>query len=71
MFVTLDGVEVTSGPDANGNFATNMGLLLSDYWFAGLSSSVAVGQTYSITGVINQFQGNYELLIKDASMITQ
>lgn len=71
MLITLDGVEVTSGPDANGNFETNMGLLLSDYWFAGLSSSVAVGQTYSITGVINQFQGNYELLIKDASMITQ
>ena len=69
MLVELQGVEVTSGPDSNGNFETAFGINLSDYWNGDLGNGVAVGSTYTFTGFVNQFYGDYELLTRDNSDI--
>jgi predicted extracellular nuclease len=65
MLVSLDGVTVTAGPDANGNFDTDWGMALSDYWNADLATGVSLNSTYSITGIVNQYSGVYELLTRD------
>ena len=69
MWVSLDGVTVTAGPDSNGNFETNFDLILSDYWNADLASSVTVGNIYGVTGIINYFSSNFELLTSGADDI--
>ena len=65
MLVELQGVEVTAGPDQYGTFETSFSMNLSDYWNSDLATGVSVGSTYNITGFVNHFYGNYELLTSD------
>ena len=63
--VELQGVEVTAGPDQYGTFETSFSMGLSDYWNADLATGVSVGSTYTITGFVNHYYSNYELLTRD------
>ena len=65
MLVELQGVEVTAGPDQYGTFETSFSMGLSDYWNADLATGVSVGSTYTITGFVNHYYSNYELLTRD------
>ena len=69
MLVEVAGVTVASGPDSNGNFGTDWDITLSDYWNADLATGVEVDSSYEITGIVNYFSGNYELLTRDNSDI--
>ena len=69
MFLTIEGVTVDSGPDSNGNFATDWGIVLSDYWFADLGNNISVGNSYHFTGIVNYYSGSFELLMDDSSDI--
>lgn len=70
MLVQLAEVTVTSEADSNGNFETDMGVILSDYWNTDLATAVSLNSSYEITGIVNQYSGNYELLTRDNSDIT-
>ncbi len=65
MLVDLQGVEVTAGPDQYGTFDTDFSIGLSDYWNTDLATGVSVGSSYSITGFVNHYYSNYELLTRD------
>jgi DNA/RNA endonuclease YhcR with UshA esterase domain len=65
MLVELQGTEVTAGPDQSGTFDTNFAIGLNDYWNTDLATGVTVGSTYNITGFVNHYYGNYELLTRD------
>ena len=71
MLVQLQNVEVTAGPDQYGTFETDFGIALSDYWNSDLDTGVTVGTSYTITGFVNHFYSNYELLTRDNSDILQ
>ena len=69
MLVELQGVEVTAGPNQYGTFETSFSIGLSDYWNSDLANGVSVGSSYTFTGFINHYYGNYELLTRDNSDI--
>ena len=69
MLVELQGVEVTAGPDQYGTFDTTFSIGLSDYWNTDLANDVTVGSTYTFTGFVNHYYGNYELLTRDSADI--
>ena len=69
MLVQVAGITVASGPDSNGNFGTDWDITLSDYWNADLATGVEVDSSYEITGIVNYYSGNYELLTRDNSDI--
>jgi predicted extracellular nuclease len=71
MMVEVQNVEVTAGPDQYGSFDTNFGISLSDYWNTDLSTGVTIGTSYTITGFVNHFYSNYELLTRDNSDIVE
>ena len=70
MLVTLNGVQVTSAADGNGNFDTDWSLLISKYMYPNLANSVSNGNSYSVTGFVNYYSGTYEIMPRGASDIS-
>ena len=71
MMVEVQNVEVTAGPNSFDTFETDFGIGLSSYWNSDLINGVTVGTSYTITGFVNHFYSNYELLTRDNSDIVE